>query len=126
LTDIVLIVVSLVVVEAVMRLNPLSHAVKLLAISRRSLHVITSRAISDHWKEKALLRYAFIMFGCTLQIFLRLSAALIAGAGLIFLAEYVSDSTLLLAQRLAEPQGLLISSIAAVAYWSLRKHLVSS
>jgi hypothetical protein len=126
LTDIALILVSLVVVEAVMRLDLMPHALKLLAISQRSLHVITSTVISDHWKEKALLRYALIMFRCTSQIFLRLSAALIAGAGLIFLAQSVSDYKLLLAQRLAEPQGLLISSVAAIAYWYLRKRLVSS
>lgn len=124
MTAIALIVVTLVVVESVIRLHPLPYAAKLLSTSRRSLHVITSRHISDHWKEKVLLQYALTMLGCSLQILLRLSAALIAGAGLIFLAEYVSDSNLLLTQRLAEPQGLLISSIAAITYVYLRKHFV--
>ncbi len=126
MTDIALIVVSLIFVEVILRLNPLPYAAKLLAISTRSLHVISSNSISDHWKEKALLQYALKMFWCALQILCRLWTALIAGAGLVFFVEYLSADRLQLIHRLGEAAGLVISSLAAIIYWYLRKRLVSS
>jgi hypothetical protein len=126
LTDIALIVVTLIVVEVILRLNPLFYATKILLISQRSLHVISSNSISDHWKEKALLQYALKMLVCTLQILFRLGAALIVGAGLVWLVEYLSADKLQLMQRLGNATGLIISSLAAIFYWYFRERLVSN
>jgi hypothetical protein len=78
--------IGLLFVELLFRL-PVFHTVKsLAAVTRKSLAVISSRKISDHWKEKVLLSYAGQTARFTITLFLFFVV--------IFAAVYLSSLTL--------------------------------
>ncbi|MEQ9488620.1 MAG: hypothetical protein RIM72_06465 [Alphaproteobacteria bacterium] len=49
---------AVVFVEAFIRFNAFSRIGILIAQARQSMRVVASSAVSDHWKEKVLPRYA--------------------------------------------------------------------
>ncbi len=53
-------------------------------LSRRSVRVVSSRNISDHWKEKVVSVYALKLFGFTIKL-----ALFILGLLLVFVLTWV-------------------------------------
>lgn len=86
--------------------------------SRKALRLVRSRAISDHWKERAMARYALTMAGCTAQLTALLLALAGVGLAFILLADRVVGgfSTFLL--RL---DVVLFTVLAATGYILVRK-----
>ena len=73
-------VVSVLAVECALRLPLLSAGARIAEVSRKAGRVMTSSAISDHWKEKVLLVYAGRTFR-NVGLFLVCLAALLAVVG---------------------------------------------
>ncbi len=55
-------------VELILRMPVVGAVVRVRDIYASAFRVITSKAISDHWKEKVLPKYAFILFGLTFRL----------------------------------------------------------
>ena len=58
---------AIVTVEYLRQLPFRRVAEKMLDVARKSLRVLLSKRISDHWKERVLLRYAQLIIVSTLS-----------------------------------------------------------
>lgn len=106
--------VGILFVELLIQTGFVGTAYALLATSRKSTRVMTSRRISDHWKEKALLRYSRTMMVSTLRLALVLAVAGLGVWGIAFAAERLAGIDLF--GFLATWQGLALSTAVAMAY----------
>jgi hypothetical protein len=96
--------ITIVAVELFLRLPLARQARELTATLHKVTRVITSSAISDHWKEKVLLRYSGSIAMTTLKI-----GAIIGGIGLaIFVLCLLADML----------PGLGPSSLEVFASWT--------
>lgn len=106
-------------VELFSRIALLRHVGALKEVLFRSARVLRSPRISDHWKERVLLRYAGQLFYRSAMIFLLLSIALspflvaTLGAGAMGLEPSFVD-------LLASFEGVVASTGFAVVYAVVR------
>jgi len=97
---------------------PFGRAVEdLLGVAQKSLGVLHSKRISDHWKERVLLRYAQLIMGSTLSLTLLLSGLfvlMVLGAFLLDTIFAPKPSTM---DTLVRPIGWLWMTVVASAYY---------
>lgn len=112
-------------IEIFLRLPFRACAQLMLRISQKASATISSKAISDHWKEKVLLRYSCILAGQSLKLAALFSVVVIVvvvfAAGIDLLIQPPKPSL----QVLAGWPGLVTASVIAVLYFNLRKRFVS-
>jgi hypothetical protein len=85
MTWILLAVAAVLASEAMLRLPLLAQAQGVIDVSRRSMHVLGSKRISDHWKERILPAYSARMAKGSIGFFLSLCAALVPVVAIGFL-----------------------------------------
>ncbi|MFI4875324.1 MAG: hypothetical protein ACIALR_08300 [Blastopirellula sp. JB062] len=88
----------------------------------KSLNVMRSRRISDHWKEHVLMRYAGTMFLGTLRLSLALAAIALPLVLWSWAGNVVSDR-----HALSEPfrwQGALLATLLAAVWLPIRGRIV--
>lgn len=124
-TSLAIVAVSTVIAaELLLRLPFWPCAQLMLRTSRKATAIVSSKKISDHWKEKVLLRYSCVLAGQSLKLaalFLAVIVSVVAFAsGSDFLFQ-PAESTL---QVLTQWRGLITASMMAVVYLGLRKHFV--
>ncbi|MGR3762394.1 hypothetical protein ACUXV3_20010 (plasmid) [Roseobacteraceae bacterium NS-SX3] len=112
--------ITICLTELFLRLPLVAAARSVLDTSRRAARVMRARAISDHWKEKAVQAYAGLMLKAGLRLLAGLGAVALAGAGLAALAEVLVPGT---AAALLSGPGLLVSAAAAAGYLAARRQL---
>ena len=81
----VLIAPTCIFIELIIRLRTVRKARRMMQIVNRSLKVISSKKISEHWKEKALLAYSRRIMGVTIVVFFGLLVALISASSVLAL-----------------------------------------
>jgi hypothetical protein len=114
-------VATLVCCELLVRI-PLIDRIRAVAESaRRSASVIASPTISDHWKERALPRYALRMGVSAIMSFFWLLIAfspflLLALAGPLFHVDFV--------QLLLDPLVIVALTLASIGYMFMRSRWV--
>jgi len=114
------IIVTLVAVEAFLR-TPFKRALTDLAVaSKKSASVISSKSISDHWKEKVLPRYAAQIFKNSIYLFLCLLAIVIPVAIGHFASILFSENLL---HAISTWQGVGLSVLVACIYVGVRNAL---
>jgi hypothetical protein len=108
-------------VEVLLRLDTFSTALKLVGVVSKASRVVGSRAISDHWKETALLAYSVSIMGHCGRLVRDLLAivAPVAVAGIIgvFGGWPVFEV-------LASWTGIVASIVVATVYYGGRSRLV--
>lgn len=116
-------ILALLVVEYFFKLPFFKHAGTLKAVVNKSIHVVLSKRISDHWKEAILLRYARELAIHTVVIALMLFGAV----PLVILPAFILDlifapnpSTI---ESLSSLVGLSAMTIVSLLYMALRKHV---
>lgn len=109
--------VAIVFVELILRTGFLRTAAGLLVISNKASRVLSSKRISDHWKEKVILRYSRDMMAASL----RLAAVLALAGAVIWAIGYCSESYahVDLFDFLVTWQGLVFTTVAAMLYVAL-------
>lgn len=116
--------ITLVAVELFLRL-PLAPLVRELAtLLQKVTRVIRSSAISDHWKEKVLLRYAGGIALTTLKI-----GAVLGGIGLVvfvlcLLADMLPGAGKSTLDVFASWSGIALATGISVVYYLARSRLV--
>jgi hypothetical protein len=101
-------------VEVFIRLNFLSYLDSILKVTRKVVYVIPKSNISDHWKEKVIPSYAFIIIKYSLQI----SLILLLIMSLFFIADFFFNDFLALTLSLI---GIIESMVFAFGYAYLRR-----
>lgn len=109
----------IVFVELLLRLPVAAEARRLAHVGTRAQKTLRSARISDHWKEKVLLRYARELLRASLSLSgLILAAALplLAGAALLQWAGIAATLT-----WLSSATGLLVCTLAGTAWGVYRR-----
>lgn len=104
-------------VELMLRLPLPAVIARWQSIVQRVVRVITSRNISDHWKEIVVPTYALRLFRLTLQLAL-LVVIVVSPFAVAFAVAVIVKVPLL--DFLSSMTGILFSSVVAVLYASLR------
>ncbi|MEZ5823252.1 MAG: sulfotransferase [Geminicoccaceae bacterium] len=113
-------VLSVLVVEIVVRLPLAGLLHKTRRTAELALWTLRARHVSDHWKEQVMVAYAGRMFACSfmLAFWLLLVAAIVTGFVLAVDLPVPGFSSFILGW-----QGIIATLVAASLYLSLRKHL---
>lgn len=117
-------ILAVVLVECIMRL-PIRSSIYLMATAgSKALRTITSKHISDHWKERVLLRYALDIARGSVLIIL----CLLIIVCVVFAASWLSSAAgvVNLVDFLFTWQGLILITLVACAYAFARKRLSGS
>ncbi len=117
-----LLIVTAVVAECASRLPFMAMAGRFLQVFPRALRTIRNDKVSDHWKERALLKLARLSLT---------SSACIAGAIFGLVALFVAASYLL---SLLSPslwdlalsiKGVVVATVAAIVYLAAKPRALS-
>ena len=87
----------------------------------RASRIVSSRRISDHWKEKVMPSYAMRMGRYTLTLALYFALLAVLVGGVLFAAEAMAPDA---ARLLTSAVGLAASFVVATAYYLMRRRLV--
>jgi len=108
-----LIVACIISIELLIRLNLISNVNSVVKISRKVLHIIITSRISDHWKERMVPAYAFILLKNSLLIL-----------GILFLIILVFSAFIVLSSKflalLLSVTGIATSIVISLTYLKLR------
>lgn len=117
-----LIIVTIGVVEVATRLPFAMVTARFMGVLPRAIRTIRNDKVSDHWKERALLKLARLSLfssGCIAGIIFGLVALFLAGTYLLSLASpALWDLTL-------SVEGIVVASVAAVVYLLARTRATS-
>jgi hypothetical protein len=106
--------------ELIVRLPVLPQAQGLSAATRKSLATISSKRISDHWKERALPAYSARMMRCSLLFFVLLCLAVAPVAVIGFAAPGGLRQWL---ELLIAPSAIALLCGISIGYIVLRTRL---
>lgn len=108
-------------VEAFLRLPIMQRGHDLKILLLKIFRVVTSQKISDHWKEKVLLTYAWRLFSISLLLLMFLLISVAPFVVLASISEAFNFSVFDLASSLI---GIIASSFVAICYALFRMHFV--
>ncbi|MFP4532070.1 MAG: hypothetical protein ACLFNS_05245 [Desulfobacterales bacterium] len=103
-------------VEILLRSGLTALAGHMGAVLGRILHVLANRRISDHWKEKILPAYAFMIFAGSFRLLATLLLAFSPFAAVIYLA-----APLELDSFMFSPSVLAGETAVALVYGTARR-----
>lgn len=119
-------ILALLVVEYFFKLPFFKHTRTLKMVVNKSIHVVLSKRVSDHWKEIILLRYARELAIHTVVIALMLVGAVplvILPAFILDLVFAPNPSTI---ESLSSLAGLSTMTIVSLLYMAFRNHVGNS
>jgi len=111
-----LLLVCVLSVEIFINSNFLSILKKFSKVIKKVIHLITSKKISDHWKEKVLLVYALRIMKYSLQIL----TILLFIISLLITADYLYNNLLFHVFSLI---GIIESLVFSLGYLFLRQSI---
>jgi hypothetical protein len=104
---------------------PMMAAIQvLLHNSNRASKVIASPKISDHWKEKVLVRYARNIMVSSFKIAFWLFLVLALGGGASLLLDMLLKPEMPTLNWLATMQGIIVATVFSILYFWLRSRLI--
>ncbi len=117
--------VTMAAVELVLRLPIAGLARRLSTLLQKAFRVVSSRAISDHWKEKVLPSYAKGLAAISLKLgaILSLVGATVFSLSLAF--EMLLSLSTPPVELLMTWSGIGLSTVVALAYCLLRSSIVT-
>lgn len=116
----------IVAVELFLFFPILKSIASLAAVSQKSLRVVSSKRISDHWKEKVLKYYARDMARYSLATAFWLALLLLFVAVCAFLLDMLMDEGASIAEYAMSVEGMVLATFFAITYAYMRKRLVSA
>lgn len=119
MNGLVAVIGAVVFVELLMYLPVAAEARRLARVGARAQQVLRSSRISDHWKEKVLLRYARDLLRASLCLTVLIFSA---AAPLLVVAALLQWAGVTAALSwLSSPVGLLICTLMGTAWGLLRR-----
>ena len=114
-------VLCIILVEFAIRL-PFPRIISEISIvSRKAIHILGAKSISDHWKEKVMLVYARCLFTSTIKLAGFLIAVIGLASMLIFVSDYFGAKV---GGFIISWGGVLFTIVVATIYFSIRKFVV--
>lgn len=114
------ILASFIAVELFVRLPVLAQVHRLFGMTRKAGHVIAAPAVSDHWKERVMLRYAREILVSSLALVLFLLTALLFAVLPALLAKAFVDPKISIEAMFSSWTAIALSLAAAASYYVMR------
>ena len=106
-------------IECLIRLDILGNLKKLSIVVKKTLWVIHSPRISDHWKEKILLSYSIQLFISSISLFILL---IVASFPIVITTFVLYGVDYPLFEYVTSAVGIVIATISATMYMLLRTY----
>ena len=88
----------------------------MLAVAQKSIRVLSSKRISEHWKERVLPRYAQDIIKSTFYLALMLSGLLVwVSAGAFLLDKWINPEPTTI-ETLTSPVGWILMTVVSILY----------
>lgn len=118
---VIALIIAILGLEYILRVPLVRHVNLLIKVAKKSLRIIRSRKVSDHWKEIVLLRYARDLCKHTLFI-----ALLIVGLVLVIgipsmLLDIVIQPTLSIVDNYWNLKSLIVITVVCTVYAIVRR-----
>lgn len=107
----------IITIEIFYRLPLQMHVKNMLKTALKSSHIITAKNISDHWKERVLLRYATTLFCTSLMV----AAYMVLVCAPLILCQWTNSQ---LIEPLFSLYGMSLSTFFVIMYLLLRKKIM--
>ena len=117
------ILASFIAVELFLRLPVIDQVHQLFGTTHKAGHIITARAVSDHWKERVMLRYAREIMLSSIKLVLFMTGVLILAVLPAFLVQLFIDPSLSIETLFSSWSAVVVSLIAATLYYVTRVRL---
>lgn len=114
------VVVCILLVETALRLPFGASAAGVARAGAKAIRVVRAKAISDHWKEKALAAYAKATFLSSLRLAVLLAVFLAIAAVLVLVFDRISGG---FQDFILGWLGIGFTIVFASLYYTLRKRL---
>lgn len=115
---------TIIAIELILRLPFWQSARTLIKISRKAATVVASSRVSDHWKEKVLLRYSCILAGASARLAAMFLIVFVAVFLFAITGDFILTPSVSFLEALTGWTGIALASIIAVLYLFVRRHLV--
>jgi hypothetical protein len=124
MTYLALCLLCILTVELFLFFPVLKPVVNLAEVSQKSLRVLSSTRISDHWKEKALKYYARDMarYSLTTAFWLALLFFIVALSA--YLIDMLMDGSASVIEFAMSLEGMVLATFIALIYLYIRKKIV--
>lgn len=116
--------VTIAAIEVFLRLPVRRLTVQLIAPLKKTTKVITSHAISDHWKEKVLPIYAGKIAFASLKIAIVIGGVLLVVVLLSKILDHFLSLRVSTIDTLSSWIGITVVMVFSAVYLALRKRLV--
>ena len=114
-----LFLVCILSIEAFLRFNFLQHLDSILITTKKVIHILPNKKISEHWKEIVIPSYAFNIMRLSLQILFILLCIIL----IFIIIDAIISGFLIFTLSLT---GIIESIVFAFAYVYLRKLIVKN
>ena len=121
MTGVFLFTVSIAVVELLIRTPLALFSKTIMEMSHKAYRTMSSRKISDHWKERSLLFYSREIFRGTIGL---LAWFLVIGVCIRLLVWFVDAIDQGFSSFLMSLHGITLSSAVSILYYFLRTRVV--
>ncbi len=111
---------SFIAVELFVRLPVIDQVHQLFGTTHKAGHIITARAVSDHWKERVMLRYAREIMLSSVKLVIFMTGVLCLAVLPAFLVRELVDPGLSIEALFSSWTAVGVSLVAATAYYVLR------
>ncbi|NQT56824.1 MAG: sulfotransferase [Desulfobacteraceae bacterium] len=115
---------AILAVEYFLYLPFVKEGKKSLVVVQKSVRILSSKRISDHWKERALIRYAQAVIKSTLYLALMLSGLLVWMSGSAFLLDKWFNPEPTTIETLASPMSWIWITVIATIYLYARNRFI--
>lgn len=110
-------------VEIIIRLSLITIAIDLARITSKSTAVLSTKRVSDHWKEKVLLKYSILTATKSIHLLLIFLISAIPMIILDFILKMFGKD---LQPILVSPAGLIVCTLAGTLYGTLRQYFLTN
>ncbi len=117
-------VIAILGAEYVFQVPLLSRLNLLTTITKKSLAVVYSSRISDHWKEMVLLRYARDILGCVGSIVLMFLGLGSLVALFVILVDCFLELSPTVLELLSSVEGIVVVTIISLVYLIVRGRFI--
>jgi hypothetical protein len=126
MTYLALCLLCILTVELFLFFPILKPIVSLAEVSQKSLRVLSSKRISDHWKEKALKYYASDMARYSLASAFWLVLLFFLVAVSAYLLDMLMGKSTSVIEYAMSLEGMFLATLIALIYVYIRKRIVSA
>lgn len=110
-------------IEVALNLPFVRHVRRILSLAGRSLRVLRASSISEHWKERALLRYAVRLMASSVKLAAMIGLLLAVYLAVLAAAGYLLPGSFDAGEALLRADLLLWTIVSAALYLPARRAL---